>query len=203
MLVIVNITLSVGDLPTYSTHTVWDTDHTEGHTEGDTIGTRRLDLKEAAAELGITSEAVRRRAKRGTLPSENGEDGRLYVWLPDVSDSGVHSVSNGEVHGGPHAGGADNYLLRDVLLERVEDENDFLRREVERLHQDLESRREELRRKDHLLAAALERIPPALEEASPELPEGPEKASDKPLSTSSPSEEEQQRSWWQRLFGVS
>src|SRR5215204_5041654 len=185
--------------------------HTEGHTtcytpgymEGETMGTRKLDLKEAAAALGITSEAVRRRAKRGTLPSENGEDGRLYVWLPDVSDSGVHSVSNGEVHGGPHAGGADNYLLRDVLLERVEDENDFLRREVERLHQDLESRREELRRKDHLLAAALEQIPPALEEASPELPEGPEKASDKPLSTSSPSEEEQQRSWWQRLFGVS
>ena len=40
-----------------------------------TAGRRRLDLKEAAAELGVTSEAIRRRAKRGTLPSEKGEDG--------------------------------------------------------------------------------------------------------------------------------
>ena len=95
--------------------------HTEGDTEGDTMGTRKLDLKEAAAALGITSEAVRRRAKRGTLPSENGEDGRLYVWLPDVSYGGVHGVPDAEVHGGPHAGESE------VLLERVEDENDFLR----------------------------------------------------------------------------
>ena len=58
------------------------------HTEDDTMGKRRLNLKEAAAEFGITSEAVRRRAKRGTLPSETGEDGRLHVWLPDVSDAG-------------------------------------------------------------------------------------------------------------------
>jgi hypothetical protein len=52
------------------------------------MGRQRLDLKAAAEALGVTSEAVRKRAKRGTLPSETGEDGRLYVWVDDGSPTG-------------------------------------------------------------------------------------------------------------------
>jgi len=38
-----------------------------------------VDLKAAAEILDTTTEAVRKRAKSGTLPSTTGEDGRLYV----------------------------------------------------------------------------------------------------------------------------
>ena len=137
-----------------------------------TVGRRRLDLKEAAAELGVTSEAIRRRAKRGTLPSEKGEDGRLYVWMTDVSaraqdvsDTGSHTVSDNGVHGvydgGAHGGDGD-LRIPDVLLERFEDENDFLRRELERLHRELE-------RKDAILLTMAQRVPelePAREASS-------------------------------------
>ncbi len=163
------------------------------HTEGDTMGTRKLDLKEAAAELGITSEAVRRRAKRGTLASETGEDGRLYVWLPEVPDARVP----GGVHAGPHDGVHDGRAphLPEALLERFEDENDFLRRELERLHRELE-------RKDAILLTMAQRIPelePA-KEAAPEHRESPVSATEERGGDEVPPEQEQRRSWPRRFF---
>ena len=57
---------------------------------------RCMTLKEAAEFLGSTSEAVRKRAKRGTIPSETGEDGMLYVWVDGRVDAaegrGTHRV---------------------------------------------------------------------------------------------------------------
>ena len=116
---------------------------------GNTTGTRKANLGEAAQILGITREAVRRRAKRGTLPSETGEDGRLYVWV-DADHHADHHGHDARVHG-EHD--------RDELVEELRDRIRYLE--------------EESRRKDHLLAAALERIPPAIEapENPPQSPE--------------------------------
>ena len=151
-----------------------------------------MDLKEAAAELGITSEAVRRRAKRGTLASETGEDGRLYVWLPGVSDAGSHDG----VHAGPHSGSptGDTHHPPDALLERFEDENDFLRRELERLHRELE-------RKDAILMTMAQRIPEL--EPAPEPREAPETASDGGGKGEEPNRGDDRAAvaWWRRLFG--
>jgi len=57
---------------------------------------RRLTVQEAAAVLGTSVDAVRSRVRRGSLASEKGEDGRVYVWLgsdeasdkPQVGDEG-------------------------------------------------------------------------------------------------------------------
>jgi hypothetical protein len=54
---------------------------------------RRVHLSEAAEILGVSKEAVRMRVKRGTLRSEKGEDGRVYVWVnvnPDADPTAVH-----------------------------------------------------------------------------------------------------------------
>jgi hypothetical protein len=54
---------------------------------------RRVDLSEAAALLGVSKDAVRIRVKRGTLRSETGEDGRVYVWVnvtPEGDQNTVH-----------------------------------------------------------------------------------------------------------------
>jgi hypothetical protein len=43
--------------------------------------------------MGVSKDAVRMRVKRGTLRSEKGEDGRVYVWVnvtPDADPNGVH-----------------------------------------------------------------------------------------------------------------
>jgi hypothetical protein len=56
-------------------------------------GERRVHLSEAAEILGVSKDAVRMRVKRGTLRSEKGEDGRVYVWMkviPDAGPNGIH-----------------------------------------------------------------------------------------------------------------
>jgi hypothetical protein len=176
-------------------------DNTAGHTIGNKEGRRKLDLKTAAVELGVTSEAIRRRAKRGTLPSEKGEDGLLYVWVPDVSDTGPHGVSDDGVHGvsdsGSRSGTHDQdqgARLPEALLERFEDENIFLRQELERLHRELE-------RKDAILLTMAQRIPEL--EAAPEPREASQTVSEKPGNGTVDSEDggAEKPSWWRRFFG--
>ncbi len=127
---------------------------------------QRLDVTAAALALGISSDAVRKRVQRGTLPSEKGEDGSLYVWV--------------------EADPPDDPTPTREHLDSLHDQIAFLRAELER--------------KDHLLAAALERIPPAIEEAPPEARESPETASEAASKGKVP--EEERRSWWRRIFGA-
>jgi hypothetical protein len=61
---------------------------------------RRVHLSEAAEILGVSKDAVRMRVKRGTLRSEKGEDGRVYVWvdvMPDADPNGIHSQGDVEL----------------------------------------------------------------------------------------------------------
>ncbi len=96
----------------------------------------RLTIREAALSLGISEGAVRKRVDRGTLEHVRGQDGRIYVVLPD-------GVDTGETASNPHESNA--------LISEMRDRIGFLEGE--------------LQRKDHLLAMALERIP-AIEESS-------------------------------------
>jgi hypothetical protein len=52
-----------------------------------TAPTRRMTLKEAADVLGISKEAVRKRVKRGSLSSDKGADGLVYVCLDAGGDT--------------------------------------------------------------------------------------------------------------------
>src|SRR5215208_4694685 len=87
------------------------------------------------------------RARRGSLEAVH-ENGRLYVWL-DNSETGV----NGAADRGRER--VQNVAERELI--------DDLREQVSFLRAQLQEERDENRRKDHLLAAALERIPPQLE----------------------------------------
>ncbi len=50
------------------------------------MATRRLTLREAAEVLGVSKEAVRKRALRESLRSERGADGRVYVYVDAAHD---------------------------------------------------------------------------------------------------------------------
>jgi chromosome segregation ATPase len=105
----------------------------------------RLTLRQAAARLGVSESAVRKRVERGTLRSDKGPDGRRYVYLDTgadaVADEGADASATGE---------------RDALISEIRAHNDTLREQLEAERQGhAEARR--------LLAAALERIPPQLE----------------------------------------
>jgi hypothetical protein len=127
----------------------------------------RLDARSAADALGISVDAVRMRARRGSLESEH-RDGRLYVW--------VNADETGDETGGGDA----------PLVAELKDRIRYLEETVAR-------RDEEIRRRDHLLAAALERIP-ALEEAPLQPRESPETASE--AGAKGDVSEEGKRPWW-------
>ncbi len=94
-------------------------------------------------------------------------------------------------------------------VERGKRQIEFLREELAARNVELRHReeeyREESRRKDHLLAATLERIP-AIEEASPEAREAPETGSDLkpgvwyPQGDDAGAEVYVSPPWWRRLF---
>ena len=73
---------------------------------GTQAGGRWVDLKDAAEILDTTTEAVRKRAKRGTLPSTTGENGRLYVRVDGQVDDRVDARVDGEGRRGGPLGGA-------------------------------------------------------------------------------------------------
>ena len=66
---------------------------------------RRYNIRDAAERLGVSSEAVRMRVKRGTIASEKGDDGRTYIRLDadqtQTEQPNQHAdldQSNGVVH---------------------------------------------------------------------------------------------------------
>lgn len=115
----------------------------------------RYNIREAAEALGVSSEAVRMRVKRGTLASEKGEDGRTYVRL----DADPPPDEQQTEHDDP------------ALVEQLRSEVAYLRDQLAEANtRDRENRR--------LLAAALERVP-ELEspERSEDRPQEPEQTS--------------------------
>src|SRR5918999_1311555 len=83
-------------------------------------GTLRVTIREAAARLGVTEAAIRKRIQRSSLDKELGSDGRVYVYL-DLSQDMTHSES--KVHGDPQV---------EELVEELRDRVAFLERALER-----------------------------------------------------------------------
>ena len=147
---------------------------------GERRSERRVHLSEAAEMLGVSKDAVRMRVKRGTLRSEKGEDGRVYVWVnvnPDVDPNTVHPQ-----------GQVDPY-----------------RELIDELHDRVRSLEEANRENRRIIAALTSRIPAI--EAAHEPPEDPETTAksvhrDTPFTDETGSQEAAtQRSWWSRIFG--
>ncbi len=152
-------------------------------------------MAQAADQLGVSVDAVRSRIKRGTIAHERA-GGRVYVLLdPDQSRPG-----------------------RDQPTDRPDATNTL----ISQLRGEIEYLREESRRKDHIIAGLVERIPPQLEapsqepRESPESPGptetpterggGPQRAAEEPervepLAGTPGPRERVSRPWWRRVFG--
>jgi hypothetical protein len=122
---------------------------------------KRLTLREAAAALGVSESAIRKRVERGTLRSDKGPDGRRYVYL----ETGADTVADD---------GADVSATheRDELISELHRTNELLREVIV-------TRDEEIRRRDTIIMNMTEAMkalnPPASEtEESSEERESPE-----------------------------
>jgi hypothetical protein len=156
---------------------------------GQDTGTLRVTIREAAARLGVTEAAIRKRIQRGSLDKELGSDGRVYVYL-DLS----RDMSQPE-----------SQVDREALLEAKEET-------IRILEEQLRLRGEEIQRRDVIISqltqanAALAQRVPELE--SPQEPSGgPQSAAEDapgpgpaPGDMKAPAASER-RPWWQRMFG--
>ena len=148
---------------------------------GDQAATRRLyNVTEAAEVLGLTVEAVRSRIKRGTLEKEKDDDGTVYVVVEDSGRPGTDQARPGDAQ-------SDNQVsAQPLIMARLENEVDWLRREVER--------------KDTIIMSLSQSI--AALEAPSERRESPEKAFDGADGDPPESDPPQRSSWWRRFLGV-
>jgi hypothetical protein len=166
------------------------------------VAGRWVDVGEASRELGISSDAVRKRITRGSLRSER-QNGSVLVWL---DEGWTEAGREAQVDGGP----------------LVED----LREQVHYLRSILNEEREARRRADMIIAqltqanAALAAKVPELE-ASQETRGDPKSTSEEPeraeprSGTGGPQESAERppdtaewpvggallRPWWRRVFG--
>lgn len=126
----------------------------------------RVTVQEAAKRLGVTESAIRKRVQRGEIHHAKAENGRVYVYLDGTEND------------------RDEFrdLVRDHYTRSLEDQIQFLRRELER--------------KDAILLNMTEGLK-ALE-APREPRESTETATQEQEGVETPLAE--RRSWWQRFF---
>lgn len=99
---------------------------------------QHVTVDEAARHLGLTVDAVRKRVQRGQIANEK------------VGPDNASTVQDER---------PDNTGQADALIAAKDETIEELRDRVRRLEREVDTRNEEIRRRDHLLAAALERIP--------------------------------------------
>jgi len=147
------------------------------------MSSSRVSVYEAAELMGVTVDAIRKRVSRGTITHEKGKDGRVWVIL-DTDQDAASKVRDTDQPP------SDATALISEMRDRITS-----------LEHQLEQERQANSEHRRLLAAALERIPPALEarespETVEEEPEGSE-----PRPGTSEAQEDAQRPWWRRWFG--
>jgi excisionase family DNA binding protein len=146
----------------------------------------RLTVPEAAALLGVTQAAIYKRISRGKMPHDKDVDGHVHVYL-DTSDIDMDTSTD--------KSSARSNDGSEPALKIMEEQLEYLREIIRQ-------RDEEIRRRDLLLATALERIP-ALEESSSEPRDSSVTVSEEPdKGTTTPPKQEssQRRSWLHRFF---
>jgi hypothetical protein len=150
----------------------------------------RVTVPEAAEILGITTDAVRSRTRRGKLRREEGEHGTAYVLLEAQEDP--------EGQDGHPTGGNGREMVEDGPLVGE------LRERVRSLETQLDHERQANRENRQLLAVALERIPemPAPEPA-PVARESRETASEQQGNGEVHPDDRaaEKLAWWRRFFG--
>jgi hypothetical protein len=151
---------------------------------------KRYTVHEAALLLGLSVEAVRKRAERSKLDSVKDEDGTRHILLDiDQTKSGPSPVND-----------------QTEVIEALQAQIEFLREELAARNVEIrrreEEHREESRRRDHIIAALTERIP-ELEPASESSQDRAEKHDDTDRGeVPANGEKGAQPSFWRRFFGV-
>jgi hypothetical protein len=113
--------------------------------------TKEVTIAEAAEMTGLTKRAIARRIERGTLSARLAQDGRRYVRVGDLAESGLLDLATGK----PPAWRAEQVDAHEVARELVQT---LIRQSIElnELRLRLEALEEESRRQDQDLLEQIE-----------------------------------------------
>ena len=113
--------------------------------------TKEVTIAEAAEMTGLTKRAIARRIERGTLSARLAQDGRRYVRVGDLAESGLLDLATGK----PPAWRAEQVDAQEVARELVQT---LIRQSIElnELRLRLEALEEESRRQDQDLLEQIE-----------------------------------------------
>ena len=106
----------------------------------------RLTVAQAAAQLGVSQDTIRKRIRRNTIDYDQDPDGRIYVYV-DSSEVVQDESSDASM---------------ERLVQVQQDDIEFLRRQFE-------TRTEETRRRDSIIAALAQRLPEIEAPSEPRL----------------------------------
>jgi hypothetical protein len=137
--------------------------------EGEAAG-RWLDVNSAAEELGVSTDAVRKRISRGTLRSDR-KDGTVRVWL---DEGGTEAGREAQVDGG-------------ALVEVLKEQTEYLRGQL--------AEEREARRRADTIIAQLTQANASLASRVPEL-EAPSESGDEPETVEEEPEEPEGGERW-------
>jgi len=169
-------------------------------------GRLKMTVPQTASYLNISAEAVRARIQRGTL-EHTKENGKVYVLMdrPYNRHEDRHNGHSDARYVEDRAQRQDGVRTDEQIgvVYELRDHNDSLRGQVEHLRRELDTRNEELRRKDTIIMSLTQRIPEL--EAHSELRDAPETVSEDTTDRSDvptgSQESSQHRSWLLRWFG--
>ena len=158
---------------------------------------RRVTVAEAAVLLGLSEDAVRSRLKRGTLGKEKASDGTVLVVLGEGGSTDRPTTNGGQPTTNQPTDEATDQgeLLVEALRERIE-----------HLSRIIDTRDEEIRRRDTIIMTLSQRIP---ELEGPSDHHGDERGASETTSPRSDrgdgrgdlQEPAERRSWWRKFFG--
>ena len=137
---------------------------------------RWLDVNSAAEELGVSTDAVRKRISRGTLRSDR-KDGTVRVWL---DDGGTEAGREAQVDGG-------------ALVEVLKEQAEYLREQL--------AEEREARRRADTIIAQLTQANAVLAARVPEL-EAPSETRDEPETIEEEPEEPKGAVPWSSTVGA-
>ena len=95
---------------------------------------RTVTIGEAASILGVSTEALRKRIKRGTLKAHKNGGGQ---WLVDLDGTEARESTNDGSDGGVHDVTTDILRPSGAVEDALRDEVTFLREEISFLHQEV------------------------------------------------------------------
>jgi hypothetical protein len=146
------------------------------------LALERLTVAQAATRLGVSQDAIRKRIGRNTIDHDQDPDGRIHVYL-DSSEIEQDKSS-------------------DASTERLVE---VQHREIEFLRRQLETRTEEIRRRDSIIAGLTQRIPELEAPLEPQLilenTTQTDPTPERPVGSQEP-QRGAHKAWWRKLILV-